>query len=165
MRLRSTTESHTDADRHPGCLGQHRVMGDCFPCDPCECHRLRSDGADRGPTPRRHGRAIASPFLKLGLPRLRDVPLIVGSGLLGMAGYQMLLSLYLTPVVALPLSAIWVGDVPQPIELLGGALAIARGSIANRRVRQDHLAGASSPGIGEGCSSSDMRTTELAGLK
>jgi drug/metabolite transporter (DMT)-like permease len=47
-------------------------------------------------------------------------------------------SLYLTPVVALPLSAAWVGDVPRPFELLGGALAIAGVGIANRRrVRGD----------------------------
>jgi drug/metabolite transporter (DMT)-like permease len=42
-------------------------------------------------------------------------------------------SLYLTPVVALPLAAAWVGDKPQPVELLGGALAIAGVGIANRR--------------------------------
>ncbi|TDX08300.1 DMT family transporter [Kribbella sp. VKM Ac-2566] len=44
-------------------------------------------------------------------------------------------SLYLTPALALPLSALWIGDMPRPVELIGGALAISGVGIANRRRR------------------------------
>lgn len=42
-------------------------------------------------------------------------------------------SLYLVPAVALPASALWLGEAPHPIELVGGAVALAGVAIANRR--------------------------------
>jgi terminal-alkyne amino-acid exporter len=42
-------------------------------------------------------------------------------------------SLYLVPAVALPVSALWLSEVPHLVELAGGALALAGVAIANRR--------------------------------
>jgi drug/metabolite transporter (DMT)-like permease len=42
-------------------------------------------------------------------------------------------ALYLTPAVALPLSAAWLGELPHLIELIGGILALSGVTIANRK--------------------------------
>jgi drug/metabolite transporter (DMT)-like permease len=41
-------------------------------------------------------------------------------------------SLYAAPAVALPISAVWLGELPLPVELAGGAIALAGVATANR---------------------------------
>lgn len=50
-------------------------------------------------------------------------------------------SLYLVPAVALPISAVWLDEVPDLVELVGGAVAFIGVAIANRRASQRSEAG------------------------
>jgi terminal-alkyne amino-acid exporter len=45
-------------------------------------------------------------------------------------------SLYLAPAVTLPISAVWLGELPLPVELAGGLVALVGVAIANRPATQ-----------------------------
>lgn len=42
-------------------------------------------------------------------------------------------ALYLVPPVALLVSFVWLGEIPHPVELLGGAVVVAGVVLINRR--------------------------------
>jgi drug/metabolite transporter (DMT)-like permease len=47
-------------------------------------------------------------------------------------------SLYLVPAAAIVISLVWLGQVPGPVELGGGAMALAGVALAGSRPRPDH---------------------------
>ena len=50
-----------------------------------------------------------------------------------MRGLRVTLSLYLVPAAAIGISAIWLGQLPGPIELADGGVALAGVIVAGRR--------------------------------
>ena len=55
-------------------------------------------------------------------------------------------SLYLVPAAAIVISLVWLGQVPGPVELAGGAIALAGVALAGSRPRGARARGAREAG-------------------
>jgi drug/metabolite transporter (DMT)-like permease len=77
---------------------------------------------------------VAAVFLGLGPSAVAFATWAYGVHRLGVGAAAT--SLYLVPAVALPIAAVWLGELPTPIELVGGAIAFVGVAIANRRTTQ-----------------------------